>query len=83
MESAQQRRKMAIVRLLEQGMSCYDIAEELLMEPATVRSYYQRIYNELELPKGQRNLVSMIRAIYARGWLPCPCGHTKVGETIV
>lgn len=74
------RRKIAILQCAEQGMSSYQIAHELILTPETVRSNYQRLYNELGLPKGQRNTVSMMRAVYARGWLPCPCGHTKLGE---
>lgn len=74
-------RKMNILRLLEKGMSSYQISEELILTPETVRSNLQRLYNELDLPKGQRNYVSLIRMVYANGWLDCPCGcSNRIGE---
>lgn len=68
-------RKKQLLPLIEKGMSSADIAEVLNISAVTVRSNYQRLYNELDLPKYERNPVLLVRTMYARGWLPCPCGR--------
>lgn len=76
-----QERKKVLLPLIEQGLTSDQISELLPISASQVRSNYQRLYNELGLPKGERNSVTLIRAIYARGWLPCPCDcSNNVGE---
>lgn len=41
--------------------------------PGTVRDMFQRVYNDLGLPPGQRTPASALARAYATGLLPCPC----------
>lgn len=76
-----QERKKVLLPLIERGLTSDEISAELkTISASQVRSNYQRLYNELGLPKGSRNSVTLIRAIYARGWLPCPCGRPREME---
>jgi DNA-binding NarL/FixJ family response regulator len=74
-------RKAILLPLIEQGLSSAQIAQKLTLSPSQIRANYQRLYNELELPKRNRNPVLLIRTIYARGWLPCPCGRKDHATT--
>jgi DNA-binding NarL/FixJ family response regulator len=69
-----EERKKILLPLIEAGLSSAEIGEKLRISPVTVRSNYQRLYNELSLPKYQRNPVMLLRVLYAKGWLECPCG---------
>jgi len=58
-------RQMAILRLLQQGLTTAQIAEQLFLSPNTVKTHIRLMFEKL----GVRNRVECIRIAHDRGYL--------------